>query len=250
MGLTIHYSLSSKVRSPEKARELVAKLHSRARDLPFAEVGDIVDLEGDACDFNKCHNEDPTCWLLVQAGKYINRPARDGTHHSYQVAPTHVIAFPTLPGAGSEMANFGFCRYPSVIEVQEEERYVRGEGFVCPTRRVRTGLSGWQWSSFCKTQYASNSKHGGVENFLRCHLVVIRLLDQAKDLGILDEVSDEGNFWEQRDIRALAEGVGHWNEMIAAFAGRLKDEMGEGVVAEITGFPDFEHLEAKGRDER
>lgn len=108
MGLTIHYSLSSKVRSPEKARELIAKLHSRARDLPFAEVGDIVDLEGDACDFNKCHNEDRNRWLLIQAGQYVDRPARDGSHHSFQVAPTHVVAFRTLPGAEGEKGTFYF----------------------------------------------------------------------------------------------------------------------------------------------
>ena len=248
MGLTIHYSLSSRVRSLEKARELVAKLHSRARDLPFAEVGDIVELEGDACDFNKCHNEDPNRWLLVQAGQYIDRPTRDDAHHSYQVAPTHVIAFPTLPGAGSEMANFGFCRYPSVIEVQEEERYVRGQGFVRPLRRIRTGLSGWRWSSFCKTQYASNPDCGGPQNFLRCHLAVIKVLDQAKSLDVLDEVSDEGGFWENRDVRALAQEVGDWNQMIAAFAGQMKDLFGDDLESAITDFPDFEHLEARGQD--
>ena len=35
--------------------------------------------------------------------------------------------------------------------------------------------------------------------------------------------------------------------MIAAQAGQLKDLLGDQVEAPITQFPDFEHLEARGR---
>jgi hypothetical protein len=72
------------------------------------------------------------------------------------------------------------------------------------------------------------------------------MLDHARSLGILDHVSDEGGFWEKRDIEALAREVGEWNEMLAGLAGRLKDLAGDQVLAEIAKFPDFEHLEAKG----
>ena len=115
--------------------------------------------------------------------------------------------------------------------------------------KVRTGLSGWSWQSFCKTQYASNPDCGGVENFLRCHLSVVRLLDHARDLGVLGEVSDEGDYWERRDVKALVEEVGEWNAMIAGFVGGMKDLMGggKGVQSAITQFPNFEHLEAEGR---
>jgi hypothetical protein len=247
MGLTIHYSFRSSTRSPKKARELIARLRGRALDLPFQQVEDIVEVTGADCDFERCDSEDPNRWLLIQAGQFVDRPAPGDGTFSYNVAPTHLIAFETMPGDGCEPANFGLCRYPAFIEIEEEERYVRGQGFIRPSRRIRTGLTGWHWSSFCKTQYASNSKCGGVQNFLRCHLAVIRVLDQAKELGILEHISDEGGFWEKRDVRALAEEVGEWNEMIAAFAGRLKDELGEGVESAITSFPDFEHLEARGR---
>ena len=137
-------------------------------------------------------------------------------------------------------ANFGLCRYPAYIEVTDpDSRHLE--------KRLRTGLSGWSWQSFCKTQYASNRECGGLENFLRFHLAVIKILDHAKSLGILEEVSDEGDFWQDRDVRALARQVGHWNEMVAAFAGELKDLLGDQVDAEITKFPNFEHLEAAGR---
>ena len=49
-------------------------------------------------------------------------------------------------------------------------------------------LKGWSWLSFCKTHYASDPRCGGLPNFLRCHLGVVALLDEAKNLGILGTV--------------------------------------------------------------
>jgi hypothetical protein len=159
------------------------------------------------------------------------------------VSPTRLIAFTVMPAEGSEPANFGLCCYPATVQDHEG-------------RKLRTHLSGWSWRSFCKTQYASNPELGGVENFLKCHLLLIRLLDHANELGLLGEVSDESNYWENRDAEALAKTVGEWNTMIAGFVGRMKDQLGgrldggpvgREVQSEITKFPDFEHLEAKGR---
>ncbi len=59
--------------------------------------------------------------------------------------------------------------------------------------------------------------------------------------------SDEGDYWEKRDIKALAQEVGEWNEHIAGLVGKMKDMFGGNFEAPITEFPDFEHLEAKGR---
>jgi len=189
MGLTIHYSLQAKTRSPNQARSLVVGLRERALDLPFEQVGELVKLAGPECDYESRDHEDPHRWLLIQAGQYVVRSTRDGGEAHYSVAPTHVIAFDTLPGPGCEPANFGLCRYPAYLEVAETERYVSGQGFVQPRRRIRTGLSGWRWSSFCKTQYASNSECGGLPNFLRCHLAVIKLLDHAQSADMLASVN-------------------------------------------------------------
>ena len=112
---------------------------------------------------------------------------------------------------------------------------------------LRTGLSGWMWQSFCKTQFASNPDVGGMANFVRCHLAVIRLLDRAKALGILESVNDEGGFWDNRDVKALVETVGQWNAQLAGLVGQFKDRFGGMVIAPITDFPNFEHLEAEGR---
>lgn len=228
MGLTIHYQLESSTRSPQKARRLIEQLRSKALDLPFKHVGELVDLSGDKADFEKAPRGSPTNWLLIQAGQYLEV----GNCH-YTVAPQHLIAFSTHPADGSEPASFGLAVYPKTLQVQG--------------KRVRTGLTGWSWGSFCKTQYASDPNAGGVENFLRAHLAVVKLLDHAAELGILQNVNDEGGYWQQRNVEALARNVGDWNTMIAGWAGRLKDAFGDGVIAPIAEFPNFEHLEAKGR---
>ncbi len=92
--------------------------------------------------------------------------------------PHHLIAFTIRPGDGCEAANFGLCQYPKTI--------------LDNGRRIRTKVSGWRWWSFCKTQYASNPACGGLPNFLRCHIGLVRLLDYANEIGVLADAKDEG----------------------------------------------------------
>jgi hypothetical protein len=233
MGLTIHYKLHSDTRDAKQARQLIEELRKRAIDLPFAKVGEIVELKGGSCNHEYYVGNNPLRWLAIQAGQLVER---EGNY--YRVKPKHVIAFSADPGDGCEPANFGLCLYPATIFVPDPRT-----GLNC---RLRTELKGWSWGSFCKTEYASNPAAGGIQNFLRCHLLVIRMLDIVKELGILASVSDEGDFWEKRDVEALAKEVGEWNQGMAAFVGQLKDLFGGGFDAPITKFPDFEHLEAWG----
>lgn len=230
MGLTIHYQLKCDA-TDISARQIVGQLLQAALDLPFKEVNEVIELKGEACDDHQRDREDPLRWLLIQAGGSV----RLDEHYSIQVAPTHLIAFSTWPGEGCEEANFGLCRYPATT--------------VHRGKRIKTGLTGWSWHSFCKTQYASDPKCGGLENFIRCHLLVIAMLDKAKELGVLEKVSDEGRFWEKRDVKALVEEIGSWNNLIAAFAGKLKDALGDGLKAPITEFKNYEQLEHAGQSE-
>lgn len=230
MGLTIHYKLKH-TGTDKTARTLIGQLHQAAQDLPFKELQDIVDLKGDACKFDQHAKESPLRWLLIQADATLKLDQ----HSWLSVPPIRIIAFETWPGEGCEAANFGLCQYPATIEHQG--------------KRIRTKMNGWRWRSFCKTQYASDPKCGGVENFLRCHLLVVALLDQAKTLGCLDEVYDEGKFWEGRDVKALVPEIESWNQMLAAFGGKLKDVLGAGVESAITAYPNFEQLEAEGQDQ-
>jgi hypothetical protein len=73
------------------------------------------------------------------------------------------------------------------------------------------------------------------------------MLDKAKQLGCLESASDEGGFWEGRNLEALVKEVGSWNQMIAAFGGKLKDLLGGGIEMPIANYPDFERLELAGQ---
>jgi hypothetical protein len=244
MGLTIHYQLATTTGDEVNARKLVQQLRQAALDLPFQHVGEIVELRGDQCDYKPRADNDPYRWLLIQAGTFIALPVtpaerRRGVRRDMDVRPLHIIAFETEPGDGCEQANFGLCQYPGEVS---------DPGF----GRHKTKLNGWSWHSFCKTHYASDPRCGGLPNFLRCHLGVVALLDEAKRLGILGEVSDEGDFWETRNLERLSKEIGDQSAMLAGFLGVLKDAMGQApgagtVEAPIAGYPNFEHLEAEGQ---
>jgi hypothetical protein len=75
------------------------------------------------------------------------------------------------------------------------------------------------------------------------------MLDKAKQLGCLASASDEGGFWEQRNLEALVKEVGSWNQMIAAFGGKLKDLLGDGIEMPIANYPDYERLELAGQSQ-
>jgi hypothetical protein len=317
MGLTIHYSLESTTKSAKRAGRLVEQMRQLALDLPFEEVGEIVSLEGKECDFEHKRGkvDELRHWLLIQASQHVSCPWNERLSRS--VMPSKIIAFDTIPGPGSETANFGLCQYPSHVDwdylpqydvrFDEEyqpggpgskswrfswrkwDRWLRRHGhasYLMPdddrfaeVRKVKTGLNGWQWSSFCKTQYASNPQCGGIPNFLRCHISVITLLDRIAKLPTVKvETGDEGRYgpskysddWKEArvegreptyvwhagkyDPKALAAEVGDWNGMIAAFAGALKDTASDsGLTCEsaIAEFPTFEQLEFQGsQDER
>jgi hypothetical protein len=214
---------------PDEARRLVEALRQRALDLPFAGVGDLLEFRGEACRVER--HDDPAVRRIMSGGPAAVFPENG---HPYYVHPVHVIGFLIDPAFGCESAPVGLARYPAEAE--------RRDGGRLPER-----LDGWAWHSFCKTEYASDPSHGGIENFLRCHLSLVGLLDHAAKLGVLSRVNDEGGFFEHRDAGRLAAEVAELNRGIAAFAGRLKDILGDDFAAEITKYPNFERLEAEGR---
>jgi len=244
MGLTIHYELAA-TGDEANARKLVQQLRQAALDLPFQHVGEIVEFRGDQCDWKRRPDDDPYRWLLIQAGTHIALPVspaekRQGVTRPLDVRPSNIIAFETEPGDGCEAANFGLCQFPSEVSHPE-------------FGKVKTKLIGRSWHSFCKTHYASDPRCGGLPNFLRCHLGVVALLDEAKRLGCLASVSDDGDFWETRSLERLTKEIGEQSAMLAGFLGALKDAMGQApggagtVEAPIAAYPNFEHLEAEGQ---
>jgi len=117
MGLTIHYSLRSNARSIAAVRQVVERLRQRPLDLPFKEVGPLIVLSGEECQYEHREQSDPLRWLLVQASQYVEK---NGRH--YTVCPSHVIAFDAWPGDGCESSNMGLCRYPSFIAKLKTEK--------------------------------------------------------------------------------------------------------------------------------
>jgi hypothetical protein len=84
------------------------------------------------------------------------------------------------------------------------------------------------------------------EHFLKCHLTVTAALDAAKSIGLLKSVTDEGEFWSDRDPVKLLKTVGRWNAGIAAFVGSMEDALGTKMEAPIKSHPGFERLEHEG----
>ncbi|MDZ7959288.1 MAG: hypothetical protein RMY34_15630 [Aulosira sp. DedQUE10] len=140
-----------------------------------------------------------------------------------------LVGFDSLVGEGSETAIFGLATHSSITDVNN-----------------------WSWTSFCKTQYASNPEYGGLENFLKCHLLIVKMLDFAGELGITYDVSDETGYWDNRSIEKLSTIIHQHNVLIAALTGKIKDNRDvSGIVSTqspMFDYPNFEYLEAEGKE--
>ncbi len=312
MGLTIHYSLTSSTRSSSRANALVEQMRQLALDLPFDHVDDKVRYLGpDVCQtpLDDLRDNEELFSTVLDGCTHVPIPWHRKQRASVTLQPLDIVSFWTVPGSGSEWASYGLARYPAELEVtycpRDDDRFIRTskrggatrwefdwnkwrrwldrngyERWEFPDddkfreqRKVKTRLgSGWRYSAFCKTQYASEASCGGIANFVKCHLCVIHLLDQIAELPTVKvEIDDEGKYgrsiytdnpWADErvytwhdgryDVKALVQEVTEWNEMIAATFGAMNDMLQSTdsslkLEAPITRFPDFEQLEFKGQ---
>jgi hypothetical protein len=73
MGLTIHYELAA-TGDEANARKLVQQLRQAALDLPFQHVGEIVEFQGEQCDWKQRPDDDPyRCAPSVPVGETPRR---------------------------------------------------------------------------------------------------------------------------------------------------------------------------------
>jgi len=224
MGVTIHYKLQAPPGTDKaRARNIMTRLRECA--LRYGCAGRLDAVPPLA--------EDSGALRWGRTWRYAPVPGRPTAHYQAEVVPLEGFVLFVRPGIDCETLALGLCRYPSKVVVGGQER--------------RTGLGGWRWQGFCKTQFAS--LHGW-EHFRRCHLAVIDLLNEARRLGCRVTVSDEGEYWPGRNEAKLRQNVEEMNCVIAAAAGALKDfgeaTGAEGVQSPIFAHPQFEHLEAKG----
>jgi hypothetical protein len=239
MGLSICYEWQWSG-TPTAARDLITQLQTEVRTYELADVSEVVeiDLQDPAADDEDRH------FAGLMGSQYGQKRMRDGTDVWIDIPPRSLVLFIVHPAEGSETAAFGLATHPPVIE------YVyQGE-----TLFIETGLSGrWSWTQFCKTQYAGLPQHGGVDNFLAAHLGVVRILDRSRELGLNPQVKDDSDYWEDRDLPKLRKTLSQWNGLIAAFAGKMKDQFDDApagtIQAPILTAPNFEHLEADGLKE-
>jgi len=195
MGLTIHYTIEFS----GTTKQLQKKLEEFRRiciDFPFENVGERV---------NTVKITEEIIKIYERLSKKVNYPnnnkenlsMRDsilkelGTSTSQMVElgegkPTTIVSLDLFPGEGCESMNLSFQRRDGI--------------FVC--------------SSFCKTQYA--------EEFVKCHLLIIKLLDLLKEKGFEVEVVDEGGYWETRDLKVLAKNLNESTSSIMAIGGLIK----------------------------
>lgn len=134
--------------------------------------------------------------------------------------PQTAQGFFVHPGRGCETASFGVLR-------RADSRGEHAE---------------WFWRCSCKTQYASIVSDA---HLIACHTVLVQLLDHAIQLGFDVDVYDETHYWETRDTARLVAEVHAMNQLVARFAGRLSDAIGErhDIQATIFEHPRFERLE-------
>ena len=253
MGLTIYYRMKAKV-DANRARRLIERLHSFVSTLSFDEVSPILEYEPP--DGKRAYERGPDLPPYLKPGsRYLERKRQDGLTELVHVHSRHVVYFNANLN-GSETASFGLATHPPVVVHFED---VVSHPSDCGEDRVigagapiefKTRLDGWySWSHCCKTQYASNPKLGGVENFLRAHHAVFAAIDECKRLGMTTHIRDDAKYWRHRNDAKLVAELNRWNELIAGFAGRLGDKLGNApgaLVAPIKNYPDFERLEAKG----
>ena len=224
MGLTIHF----KLRAPPGTDK------RRAKEI-MTELRECADRYGRAgrVDAVPPLREDAQALRYGRTWRFVPVPDRPNSHYNVELVPEEGYVLIVRPGIDCETLTLGLCRYPSKAWVGNEKR--------------RTGLGGWWWEGFCKTQYAS--LHGW-EHFRRCHLAVLDLLDEARRLGCRVTITDEGEYWPRRNEAKLRRNVEQMNCAIAAAAGAMKDHDkatgSEGVQSPIFAHPQFEHLEAEG----
>jgi len=221
MGLTIHYTIEFDGATEQLQGELEEVRHI-CLNLPFEKVGESVKTVNITEDIIRIYDG------LSQKVNYPNNSQENlamrdsilkelGTSTSQMVEfgegkPTTTVSLDLLPGEGCESMDLCF--------------QLRDGNFVC--------------NSFCKTQYA--------EEFVKCHLLIIKLLDLLKDKGFEVDVVDEGEYWESRDMKVLAKNLNESTSGILAIGDMLKsgaEQLGMIVESSIDDCQNYMKVQSK-----
>jgi hypothetical protein len=224
MGLTLHFSLALPSTTPrDEVTDRLRQLRSAATRLPLERVGPLTITSPSSLGSDP-ENRDPLSGMFKLWAWLQLDPATTGV--SEETLPD-AVGFAVLLGAQAEAAVLGLAWIPPVDD----------NWHLLPDEP-----SSWRWHSACKTQYASNESE---DHFVTCHTTLVALLDEAVRLGFAVDVTDEGEYWEWRDVDRLRSRVRDMNGLIAQLGGALHDAIGQdhSVEAAIFEHPEFERLE-------
>lgn len=204
MTVTIHYTLwSSMLTRPIDVRELVEALRQFARQLPFAQVGALIELQGQLPGQEPLERAEQvhTLWHQAQAPLPVGAEI-------LAVQPLQTYGFCIWPGAGCPPTALGLSQYPGNIDLPSA---------LAAGRRLLTHLDGWRWRGCCTTCRDDESPQGDVLGLLGRHWALIKLLDFARSTEVVTlAVHDDSGYWSQRSLEELASAMGRWADLVAA----------------------------------
>ena len=213
MGLTIHYDISFKGTQKQLIKKL-EKIRSACMDLPFEEVGKIKSVK-----ITKNHIK---VFNWIQS--MLNYPNNNRDNLNMRDLIMEMLGTSTL-----EMVQLGEFKQENnrIWRKQKPTTLVSlplwaGEGCEGSDVNFEKRDKKWICKSFCKTQYATE--------FVKCHLLVITLFDMFKAEGFEVEISDEGDYWETRDLKVLGKNINDYTGLLTGFAKTLKENFGGNVI--------------------
>jgi hypothetical protein len=220
MGLTIHYTFRFEGTAAQ-VRKTLNTLGKTAKKIGFAEVQTGTFQLDYAKSFDEIDKHTPTTingeidpdyrWAKIQyepGSPYMEKDEPDAVYNrrvetwwkNHPQGKHSGFAKHIWFGEGCEPTNIGLIR--------------------CGKSKVWTG------HAFTKTQYA--------KDFVKAHLSVCALLKAAEKLGIVEEISDEGEYYETGDLTKLMDNLeGNWKVMklLADNLGAVVENLGiEGPV--------------------
>ncbi len=237
MGLTLHYSLHHpSLPTLRAARPLLTGLQKRAATFPFDSVSKLLSW----------HHEKDDPLLAIMHTHYAPGPHPGSM---LETMPAELLFF-VVSHPGAEPARFGLARYQPTATLLFSDPDLPPPPGLDLDAEYPSNLPGLHWQTFCKTQYASLTEHGGFDNFFTIHDGLCQLLDHAATLGLHPEVTDESEYFTHRDKEKLRAEIHRWNTLVAAVAGAVKDHYpndSDALQSPITADPTFEQLEAEGQ---
>ncbi len=206
MGLTINWTIEYKGNKEQLVKKL-QQIRSKCLDLPFEQVREVkvAKITKDTwTTYNRLQQE---CSYPNNTDENLER--RDGIlEQNFGITTWEMIEADhywsgkkMIECSGKQTTLVGLYLHPGKgCEDSSLNFYKRGNKYVC--------------QSFCKTQYA--------EHFVRCHLLVIQLLDMLKQEGFEVNVSDAGEYWETRDLKVLGKNINESTAMLKSVFGGLQ----------------------------